>query len=280
MFPWMSRKRIFQFLDHEQTFRFTLSPPALLACLLGSSSIAMLRDMFRGFDGGHRVVGLDTSSSVSSLPMHFNRISSSQDSYTTSQPTGSLEDSPLDGGRSQARFHEFVARSRHMELLEILHELRTKITGLDEKVEALSRLLNDHSSQEVLIQKFDELLHNSVSDLSLVQSLDSSVFHLSQEIHQNSSKIDSFSANLQSVMQPRVTFTPPDPVQALKEAPPPAMVQDEDSDDDVLSLTDYLARKNQTMQASVISFSPFCALIPCRRPRDHRRALPGKRSPR
>lgn len=67
----------------------------------------------------------------------FHRIGGSQDSRgpAVSQQTGSTshnEESPLDGGRAQIRFQEFVARSRHLEILDILHDLKSRITNLED----------------------------------------------------------------------------------------------------------------------------------------------------
>jgi hypothetical protein len=54
-------------------------------------------------------------------------------SQQTSSP--SIEESPpQDGGRAQAKFQELVSRSRHLESMELLHDIKKRLTNLEELV--------------------------------------------------------------------------------------------------------------------------------------------------
>jgi hypothetical protein len=46
-----------------------------------------------------------------------------------------LDDSTYEPHRSHARFQEFVARSRHLEIMDCLHDVKTRVVALEEKVE-------------------------------------------------------------------------------------------------------------------------------------------------
>ncbi|RYH29352.1 hypothetical protein EON65_08815 [archaeon] len=110
-------------------------------------------------------------------------------SQGTSQPASlvsSFEGSPLDGGRSQARFQEFVSRTRHMELLESVRELHTKVASLESKIDQLqnqNNLLIQHQCNNQ--HQFKEIIQHSLDDQSYFQSLDQKVQRISMELQQN-----------------------------------------------------------------------------------------------
>lgn len=85
-----------------------------------------------------RMISSEGSNSSNSQ-QNFVRISS-QDSKPTSSSQISgvvpmFDDQTgggVEGGRSQARFQEFVSRSRHLEIMETLHDIKNRVSKLEE----------------------------------------------------------------------------------------------------------------------------------------------------
>lgn len=126
------------------------------------------------------------------VPQQHRFMENSQDSarsQTTSQPSSirsSFEGSPLDGGRSQARFQEFVSRTRHMELLDSIREIHSKVVTLESKIDQLQNQSNTILQNQCSNQhEFKEVLQLSANDHSYFQSLDQKVNRISMELKQN-----------------------------------------------------------------------------------------------
>jgi hypothetical protein len=60
----------------------------------------------------------------------------SQSSTTTGSSMAVVEEAPvgLDFHRNQSRFQEFIARSRHMEVMEVLHDVKKRLIALEQQV--------------------------------------------------------------------------------------------------------------------------------------------------
>jgi hypothetical protein len=208
--------------------------------------------MHRDLLGLHRV-GQDSNSSVASVSVQAHRIHSQDSSrgYSTSQLSSSLEDSPLDGGRSHARFQEFVSRTRHMELIEILHELKTKICSLEVKVDALKQIQHHHPPLPTEKQ-FNDLIEHSASEKIVLSCLGANVQKLNEEIQTNSQKLEQLARDLnhRKKYQAQEVFVSEKEIKS-------ASAKDEDlfsEEDDGISLSQYLHHK-RSATPQVINFA-------------------------
>lgn len=161
-----------------------------------------------------------------SMPQDLSRANSfSQPTTNSSISLGEI--SPQDGGRSQARFQELVARTRHLETLEILHDIKKRLTNLEEVVYSSTSKVNDSI---YVMQKHVETNIDSTNNINF-QNYQSQAMLLTQI----AMKIETFNEKLTEVEK------------TLKEYPPslPNACYSPKSDDG-LSLQCYLKRRTKS----------------------------------
>lgn len=224
------------------------------------------------YDNTPRIIGSDASSPSFSIPITHHRITCSQESLR-SHSTSQEELVSVDGGRAHARFQEFVARTRHMELLDMLHEMRSKINNLEEKIAFLSNSRADQNTEMMTLtmQKLDDLLQQSLSDQDFHIKVESAMDLIGNEVRKGAEMITSLTTQVQRIDIPlkvktmeASTITSPTAYpkenmccveSSLGECEMPTqemdIFMDDDSEPGGISLSQYLDQRRAAVQVSI-----------------------------
>lgn len=242
-----------------------------------------IRDSQSSYDNTPRIIGSDASSPSFSIPITHHRITCSQESLR-SHSTSQEELVSVDGGRAHARFQEFVARTRHMEVLDILHEMRSKINNLEEKVALMSNSRATDQNTEMMtltMQKLDDLLQQSLFDQEFHRRVGSAVDLIGNEVRKGAEMITSLTTQVQRIDIPlkaktmeASTITSPinNPKESIYRMESPLcesescemstqemdIFMDDDSEHGGISLSQYLDQRRAAAQVPQMSRESSC----------------------
>lgn len=140
------------------------------------------------------------------------------------------EESTNESGRSQGRFNEFVSRTRHLELLSVLNDLKQRISVLENIVNAQE--MKQRNSVKELGRMTEMQCSQIVSAVSRTES------HISEEMKVYTKQLKEDSQKLDKVTQMITSIST-------------TRTENQTENDTELRLDEYLASRNNELHASL-----------------------------